>query len=153
MDLAISTTGFVLIVARLININPPSQSWRFKEGMSSSYSQWVGKSSKRQFPILSPGTNLVVGLPVQSLGIMPASTIIRYRFALLTHQSHYNYLFYGEAVFSQVVMLPVNPHVSCSRARRQQCPHRRANIYLISGNVIIAGQCLFMPSNEEGGIT
>ena len=39
MDLAISTTGFVLIVARLININPLSQSWRFKEGMSSSYSQ------------------------------------------------------------------------------------------------------------------
>ena len=50
MDLAISTTGFVLIVARLINIHPPSQSWRFKEGMSSSYSQWVKKVQRDNSP-------------------------------------------------------------------------------------------------------
>ena len=84
MALAISTTGFSDCCSsykhQSIQSKLEVQGGHVKQLFPVSW-----KKFKEKISHFIPGTNLVVGLPVQSLGIMPASTIIRYRFDLHFH--------------------------------------------------------------------
>ena len=66
----------------------PSQSWRYKEGMSGSYAQWVkaqefkfqsGKVLRKPYDCLMIGTSPVAGLLALGLDTMLVSTTIPYR--------------------------------------------------------------------------